>query len=61
MALEFEDGIDYPWDDDYVTCPTCGGPGGFMGALGRLDWFRCINCGIDFNHDNGGSNENSSI
>ena len=52
-------------DDDSVTlgeeielppeCPMCGGPGGLLGSLGRLTWFRCVNCGIDFNE--GGNDE----
>ena len=30
-------------------CPACGGIGALLGSLGLLKWFRCINCGIDFN------------
>jgi hypothetical protein len=44
------------WEDfqeppeDAPTCPVCeSAPGIFIGDLGRLDWFRCVGCGIDFN------------
>lgn len=30
-------------------CGLCGGPGVPLGVLGQLSWFRCRNCGIDFN------------
>ena len=33
---------------DY-SCPTCGGPGVYMGCLGFLAWFRCRNCGMEYN------------
>ena len=33
------------------TCPECNGPGVFMGSLGRLDWFRCRNCGMEFSQE----------
>ena len=29
-------------------CPACPGSGMLLGCLGRLRWFRCRNCGIDF-------------
>jgi tRNA(Ile2) C34 agmatinyltransferase TiaS len=35
-----------------VFCPMCGGEAAFMGALGILNWFRCIQCGADFNKNN---------
>ena len=28
-------------------CSLCGGSLAFLGQLGRLLWFRCINCGLD--------------
>jgi len=31
------------------VCPACGGPGMLIGYLGMLIWFRCRNCGIEFN------------
>lgn len=30
------------------TCPTCTGPGEFMGALGNTLYMRCRNCGLDY-------------
>ena len=29
-------------------CQLCGGLLAFLGQLGLLLWFRCINCGMDF-------------
>jgi len=34
-----------------ATCPVCGGEGVFMGNLGRKSWFRCRDCGIEFNKE----------
>lgn len=31
------------------TCPACNGTGLSMGVLGQLEWFRCQQCGIEFN------------
>ena len=31
------------------TCPVCPGWGMPLGQLGRLRWYRCRDCGIDFN------------
>jgi tRNA(Ile2) C34 agmatinyltransferase TiaS len=31
------------------TCPVCPGRGTPLGQLGRLRWYRCRDCGIDFN------------
>ena len=31
------------------ACPTCGGPGSYLGQLGNLHHFTCRNCGIGFN------------
>lgn len=31
------------------TCPVCPGRGVPLGTLGRLRWYRCRDCGIDFN------------
>ena len=33
------------------TCPMCSGPLVFLGRLGRYNWFRCRNCGLDINSD----------
>jgi hypothetical protein len=44
-------GEQYDPSDDYPTvveCPCCGGPGVELGTLGRLEWFRCRDCGMDF-------------
>lgn len=30
-------------------CPVCSGTGNAMGQLGRLCWYRCRDCGSDFN------------
>ena len=30
------------------TCPCCAGHGVPLGALGRLHWFRCRDCGMTF-------------
>ncbi|MBK6942476.1 MAG: hypothetical protein IPH13_20055 [Planctomycetes bacterium] len=29
-------------------CPTCGGPGGVLGSLGRRTHYSCRNCGMEF-------------
>jgi predicted nucleic acid-binding Zn ribbon protein len=34
-------------------CPACGGIGMLLGQLGRLFWFRCRQCGIDFSSKKG--------
>jgi hypothetical protein len=38
------------------NCPKCGGPGTWLGNLGRVLWLRCRNCGWTYtappiNHD----------
>jgi hypothetical protein len=40
----------YEEDEEFNAgnCPTCGGPGQELGALGRKHWMRCRNCGCDF-------------
>lgn len=50
-ATDAEDGTEDDADDAPVAsedCPACNGPGTQLGTLGRLDWFRCRNCGTDF-------------
>lgn len=44
------DAIDAHGEEDALEtfCPACGGPGGYMGTLGRTAWFRCQACGSDF-------------
>jgi len=34
-----------------MGCPVCGGPGIFLGQLGRLEHFRCRDCGMGFHLD----------
>ena len=36
---------------DNPECPFCGGPGVFLGNLGKIAHFRCRNCGINFGTD----------
>ena len=41
---------DTPIIAEYETdCPICTGQGIYLGTLGRLQWYRCRNCGIEFN------------
>lgn len=36
--------------DDFPLCPACGSPErAYLGGLGSLEWFRCRDCGMDFN------------
>ncbi len=35
--------------DPYAECPLCGGEGVSLGGLGNLAWYRCRDCGIEFN------------
>lgn len=37
-----------PEVDFEAACPVCGGPGMRMGGLGRKQWFRCRNCGMEW-------------
>jgi DNA-directed RNA polymerase subunit RPC12/RpoP len=30
-------------------CPYCGGQAYLLGSLGKLEWYRCQDCGIEFN------------
>lgn len=30
------------------VCPLCDGDGWLLGILGKLRWFRCRQCGVDF-------------
>ncbi len=34
-------------------CPICPGQGVPLGTLGRLRWYRCRDCGMDFNRPSG--------
>ena len=33
--------------NENARCCVCAGPLAVLGQLGRLVWFRCINCGLD--------------
>jgi len=51
---DFEDDEEMADEDDLpepADCPVCGGPGVPLGALGRLEHYRCRDCGMDFNRD----------
>lgn len=34
-------------------CPVCSGDGVPLGTLGRLRWFRCRDCGMNFSRQTG--------
>lgn len=47
-------GAEAPDHDDYEAeaadgCPSCGGAVFALGRLGRLQWWRCRDCGHDIN------------
>jgi transposase-like protein len=31
-----------------LKCPACKGSGVVRGTLGRIKWYRCQDCGLDF-------------
>lgn len=31
------------------ACDACDGPADYLGRLGRLDWWRCRDCGLILN------------
>lgn len=33
------------------ACPVCGGPGVLLGTLGRVDHYRCRDCGLGFSSE----------
>jgi len=33
-----------------AECLSCDGLAYYIGTLGRLEWFQCENCGIQFNY-----------
>jgi transposase-like protein len=47
--------VDHPGCNRPPNCPTCGGneSGRFLGRMGKLRWFRCEACGMDFNRQTG--------
>jgi hypothetical protein len=32
----------------HKTCQLCGGTLAYLGTLGKLSWWQCVNCGMDF-------------
>lgn len=39
-----------PTETDYeINCSICNGIGVYLGTLGRFRWYRCRDCGIEFN------------
>jgi transposase-like protein len=44
-------GAPYSAEELASTCPACGGSGAELGVLGRLQWYRCRDCGMDFNQE----------
>lgn len=34
-----------------MSCSLCGGVLALLGCLGKLAWFRCIQCGMQCSHD----------
>lgn len=57
MSSPCESCGEYPCDEscgacDYpreAACPMCCGAASLLGVLGLLQWYRCEDCGIDFN------------
>ncbi len=50
MPINTEDFEQSP-EPDPANCPVCGGPGQELGRLGILRWFRCRDCGMDYNKE----------
>lgn len=40
-------------DPLYAECPACDGPLELLGTLGRVEHYRCRNCGLDSNTERG--------
>lgn len=38
-------------DGNVESCGLCGGEAQPLGTLGKLTWYRCRDCGIDFNRE----------
>ena len=50
MRDDFDsDGFDYAEPE---PCPACNSDGFPLGTLGRLTWYRCRHCGMEFNRQN---------
>lgn len=44
----------YEDEAETTTCPACGHENDTaLGTLGRLRWYRCRACGVDYNVDAG--------
>ena len=50
MSIADED-HEQPNEPDPTDCPICNGPGRELGRLGILRWFRCRDCGMDYNKE----------
>ena len=51
LMADDDDGQDF---DRESGCPMCGESNPPMGNLGRLIWYRCQNCGMDYNREDDG-------
>jgi predicted Zn-ribbon and HTH transcriptional regulator len=53
----FEGDDSYPYGDsdesnfDIPQCPACGGSPNLLGNLGKVTWWRCRDCGIEYQGD----------
>lgn len=45
------DGSEDDEDETPLECSACGGPLVVLGTLGRLEHFRCRNCGLERSRD----------
>lgn len=45
-GVDFWLSVVYTWRMEY--CPICNGNGVPLGQLGKLFWFRCRQCGMEF-------------
>ncbi len=51
---DYDEYDDYGCDvaiDELVDCLVCGGDAAELGSLGRLTWFRCVCCGMQFSRE----------
>jgi transposase-like protein len=44
---DFREGLDY----EDTSCPLCDSALSLLGKLGRLNWFRCTGCGMEFSRE----------
>jgi len=52
-SRSYEDFVESLPESEPPECPVCGGLLVYLGRLGRLNWLRCRNCGIDCNVERG--------